>query len=58
MDMLELKSFFKPNLMLLSPQRQLPEFSTIINDSPHNAFFAQARAGVFVRMALLSAVIA
>ncbi len=58
MDMLELKSFFKPNLMLLSPQRQLPEFSTIINDSPHNAFFAQARAGVFVRMALLSAVMA
>lgn len=58
MDMLELKSYFKPNLMLLSPQRQVPEFSVLINDSPHNAFFAQARAGVFVRMALMAAVMA
>jgi len=54
-DMLVFKSFFKPNLMLLSPQRQLPEFSAIINDSPHNGFFAQARGAVYIYMALMEA---
>ena len=47
-DMLVFKSFFKPNLMLMSPQHQLPEFSAIINNSPHNGFFAQARGAVYI----------
>jgi aspartate carbamoyltransferase catalytic subunit len=58
MNMLDFKSYFKPNLLLLSPRRQVPEFSTLINDSPHNGFFAQARSGVFVRRAVMSAVMA
>ncbi len=56
MDMLQFKSFFKPNLLLLSPQRQLPEFGAIVNDSTNNGFFTQAKGAVYVLMALMEAV--
>ncbi len=56
MDMLEFKSYFKPKLLLMSPQRQLPESGVLINDSPHNGFFAQAKGSVYVQMALMQAV--
>lgn len=58
MDMLEFKKLFAPQLLLLSPQRQLPDFSAIINNSPHNGFFTQAKSAVYVLMALLGAVMA
>jgi len=56
MDMLELKGHFKPNLLLLSPQRQLTELGAMINDSSNNGFFAQAKGSVYVQMALMQAV--
>jgi len=58
MDMLEFKGFFQPNLLLMSPHRQLPEFSTLVNNSPHNGFFAEAKAGVLLRTAVMGAVMA
>ncbi|MGD2083896.1 MAG: hypothetical protein PVF91_13105 [Chromatiales bacterium] len=58
MNMLEFMGYVKPGLLLLSPRRQVPEFSALINDSPHNGFFAQARSGVFVRRSVMSAIMA
>lgn len=58
MDMLEFKKLFNEHLLLLSPQRQLPDFSALVNNSSHNGFFTQAKSAVFILMALLGAVLA
>ncbi len=55
-EIAELKSLLKPDAMFLSPSIHIKEFSDMMNDSPHNGYFAQARGGVFIRMALLCAV--
>jgi len=57
MDMMEFKGLLKPNMILMSPHRQLPEFSSIINNTPHNGFFTQIKAGVLLRAAVMKAVV-
>lgn len=54
-SMLESKELLKPNALILNPEIQSQEFSDLINASPHNGYFAQARGASYVRMALLSA---
>jgi len=46
----------KPNTMMLNPEIQTQEYANLNNNSTHNAYFAQARGAVFMRKALLSAV--
>lgn len=54
-SMVESKSLLKPNALILNPEIQMQEFSDLMNRSPHNGYFAQARGAAFVRMALLGA---
>jgi aspartate carbamoyltransferase catalytic subunit len=42
--------------MLLHPNLLSEEYRDFFYDTPHNAYFAQTRAAVFVRMALLEGV--
>ncbi len=56
MDVIELKDFLKPDAMVLYPDRSQHDYGEMINDSPHNGFFSQSRGSVYLRMALLSAV--
>lgn len=57
LDFLEALSYFKPEALILNGDILNQEFSDRLNSSPHNAYFAQARGTVFVRMALMDAVI-
>jgi aspartate carbamoyltransferase catalytic subunit len=56
MQVLEAIALFKPEAMVLSPEVQSEEAAHILNDSPHNGYFAQARGSVFVRMAVFAAI--
>jgi aspartate carbamoyltransferase catalytic subunit len=57
MDMLDAVNHMKPGSMVLNPEVQDEAFPQLLNDSDHNAYFAQARGSVFVRMALFSAIL-
>ena len=46
----------KPEAMVLCPSAHLKEFGGLLDDSPNNAYFSQARNAVFVRMAVLQAI--
>ncbi len=48
----------KPHAMVLNPAAHLREFGVLIDDSQHNGYFCQARGAVYVRMALLQAILA
>ena len=52
-DRHELVKLLKPNTMMLHPAAHSKSFGVEMDDSPHNAYFCQARGAVFVRMALL-----
>jgi aspartate carbamoyltransferase catalytic subunit len=47
----------KPSAILLHPLARGSELSTELDNTPHNWYFAQARGAVFIRMALLSAIL-
>lgn len=47
----------KPNAMVLCPSVHLKEFGGLLDDSPNNAYFSQARNAVYVRMAVLQAIL-
>ncbi len=47
----------KPNAMVLCPSVHLKEFGGLLDDSPNNAYFSQARNSVFIRMAVLKAIL-
>ena len=47
----------KPDAMVLCPSVHLKEFGGLLDDSPNNAYFSQARNSVFVRMAILQAIL-
>jgi aspartate carbamoyltransferase catalytic subunit len=53
---MEAMSILKPGAMLLHPNLLSEEYRDFFYDTPHNAYFAQTRAAVFVRMALLEGV--
>jgi aspartate carbamoyltransferase catalytic subunit len=57
MQIVESMALFKPDAMILSPDMQSEEASHLLNSSPANGYFAQARGSVFVRMALLTAIL-
>ena len=57
MDMIEAVEHMKQDAMVLNPQVQDERFAQLLNDSPHNGYFAQARGSVFVHMALFSAIL-
>jgi aspartate carbamoyltransferase catalytic subunit len=54
---LEAISLLKPGMMLLHPEVRVKELLDNVDDSPYNGYFAQARAAVFVRMAVLEAIL-
>lgn len=47
----------KSDAIILHPLARGPELSTDLDGTPHNWYFAQARGAVFVRMALLAAIL-
>jgi len=47
----------KPDAIILHPLARGDELSRDLDDTPHNWYFAQARGAVFMRMALLSAIL-
>ena len=47
----------KSDTMVLCPSVHLKEFGNMLDDSPNNAYFAQARNSVYVRMAVLQAIL-
>ena len=47
----------KPTMKVLHPLPRVNEIHTDVDDSPHAYYFDQARNGVYVRMAILSAIL-
>ena len=56
MKVVESVALFKPEAMVLSPEMQIEEAAHLLNDSPHNGYFAQARGSVYVRMAVFASI--
>ena len=54
---LDENSRLKPTAIVLHPLARGPELSTTLDETPHNWYFSQARGAVFIRMALLSAIL-
>lgn len=54
---LDAGSPFKPGAIVLHPLARGAELDPSLDPTPHNWYFAQARGAVFVRMALLSAIL-
>lgn len=54
---LDADSPFKPNAIVLHPLARGEELDRSLDATPYNWYFAQARGAVFVRMALLSAML-
>lgn len=54
---LDASSSFKANAIILHPLARGDELDPALDDTSHNWYFAQARGAVFVRMALLSAML-
>ncbi|MGD9163443.1 MAG: aspartate carbamoyltransferase [Chromatiales bacterium] len=50
-------SSFKPGAIVLHPLARGAELDRSLDDTPHNWYFTQARGAVFIRMALLSAML-
>jgi aspartate carbamoyltransferase catalytic subunit len=50
-------SNFKPEAIVLHPLARGAELDRSLDDTPHNWYFAQARGAVYMRMALLSAML-
>lgn len=47
----------KPGAVILHPLARKDELSTDLDDTPHNLYFSQAHGAVFIRQALLTAVL-
>ena len=58
MTLIEAISFLTPDAMVLDPEIQDDESARQLNHSSHNAYFAQARGSVYLRMALFAAIMA
>ncbi len=54
---LDQDSNLKPEAVILHPMARLDELSTTLDDTRHNLYFTQAHGAVFVRQALLMAVL-
>jgi aspartate carbamoyltransferase catalytic subunit len=54
---LDSRAPLKPEAIILHPLARGPELSTELDSTAHNWYFAQAHGAVFVRMALLAAVL-
>lgn len=54
---LDRSSDLKPDAVILHPLARLDELSTELDDTAHNLYFSQAHGAVFVRQALLIAVL-
>jgi aspartate carbamoyltransferase catalytic subunit len=54
---LDASSPFKPGAIVLHPLARGPELDPSLDPTPQNWYFAQARGAVFIRMALLSAML-
>lgn len=50
-------SDLKPGAVILHPLARKDELSTDLDDTPHNLYFSQAHGAVFIRQALLTAVL-
>jgi aspartate carbamoyltransferase catalytic subunit len=47
----------KPNMIVLHPLPRVNEIAAEVDDDPRAAYFKQARNGMFVRMALILALL-
>jgi aspartate carbamoyltransferase catalytic subunit len=54
---LDASSALKPGAIILHPLARGVELDRSLDGTPHNWYFAQARGAVFVRMALLAAIL-
>jgi aspartate carbamoyltransferase catalytic subunit len=50
-------STLKPNAMVLCPAVHMKEFGGLLDDSSNNGYFCQARNAVYVRMAVIKAIL-
>jgi aspartate carbamoyltransferase catalytic subunit len=57
MQVEETIALLKPDAMVLNPEVQNETAASLLNDSPHNGYYAQARGSMFVRMAVFAAVL-
>ena len=57
MTIIEAVEYLKEDAMVLNPQVHDENFPRLLNDSPHNGYFAQARGSVFVNMALYASLL-
>jgi len=53
---LDVKSPLKQEAVILHPLARLSELDTSLDDTPHNLYWSQAHGAVFIRQALLTAV--
>ncbi len=51
------KSELKPGAVILHPLARLDELDTSLDETPHNLYFSQAHGAVFIRQALLMAIL-
>lgn len=51
------QSDLKPEAVILHPLARKDELSTDLDDTPHNLYFSQAHGAVYVRQALLAAIL-
>lgn len=54
---LDRDSALKPDAVILHPLARLDELSTTLDDTPHNLYFSQAHGAVFIRQALIMALL-
>ena len=47
----------KKDALVLHPETRSDEAAANLDDSPHNGYFAQARGGVFIRIAILAGIL-
>lgn len=54
---IEAFKMLKAGALVLNPETRNEEGSANLDDSPHNGYFAQARGGVYIRIAILAAIL-
>jgi aspartate carbamoyltransferase catalytic subunit len=57
MALLEAIEHLKQDAMVLNPQVHDEKFPQLLNDSPHNGYFAQAQGSVYIHMALYASLL-
>jgi aspartate carbamoyltransferase catalytic subunit len=57
MQLTESFALLKPDAMVLNPEIQNENAAQLLNESPHNGYYAQGRGSLFLRMAVFAAIV-